>query len=364
MPAKKKTKQKGQNITQTVKVVIGEGAKRKKRAYKRRPRKARLDRGSIGAAPLTGPNTITSGESIPIPPRIIEVPTYYKVSEGTTTSTGNQPISTGPSQPAITAGPSLPAIMDDSSKKQKPLNVPAIMDLGQTIKAVNEYNTKEEIKAERERIQNVIESGQLRPSSTFYRRYERPRASSGGVGGTWEQTNPLLDKGRIRQDTIMASQPIIEEPLSAPPPQGKVSETFSITEVYPEKPAKQEKLIVEMGREPSVEDFIPAEKPKSLLQTVLSGTVGAAKSIAAAASDTALGVPPGTTAAVAKKIIPKRPAWNVSDSLLRTYIRKFKVSPEVANQRLIALRTAYPQVTSDEVKKAIRSAPSEMDILL
>lgn len=410
MPAKRKSKEKGQNITQTVKVIIGEGGKKKKRVYKRRPKKAKLDRGSIGAAPLTGPNTIV-GEPYPIPPRILEVPTYYRISEGAMTSTGNLPSGSAPSVPAIMNAPQVPALMNAPLRQE----VPMLMQ------------SQKEKSEEEKRIESAIEFGGLKPRSTFYKQYETRPTDLGGVGGTFEQANPLLDRGRIQQDMRLAKEPIVQEPVSRDAFRPSMQEDISIQtinskqskdagigfeDIYQENPP--EKITINLGSESkaisefqptekskslyqlaveasprreyvaknvaiqtpeekelkALTEFQPAEeKPKSLLSSLISGAGSLVKSVAAGAVDTAVGAPPGTTASIAKaipKATPKanRPSWNVSESLQKSYIKKFKVSPEDAIAKLTALRLAYPTATSDEVKKAIRSAPSQTEILL
>lgn len=426
MPAKRKSKEKGQNITQTVKVIIGEGGKKKKRVYKRRPKKAKLDRGSIGAAPLTGPNTIV-GEPYPIPPRILEVPTYYRISEGAMTSTGNLPSGSAPSVPAIMNAPQAPALMN-APQAPSLMNAPQATSL---MNAVLRQEAPKEKSEEEKRIESAIEFGGLKPRSTFYKKYEIRPANLGGVGGTFEQTNPLLDKGRIQQDIRRAEEPIVQEPVSKEAVRTSMQQDISIQtinskqskdagvrfeDIYQENPP--EKITINLGSESkAISEFQPTEKPKSLYQlavetapkkeyvakniaiqtpeekelkaltefqpaeekpkslfeSVISGAGSIVKSVAAGAVDTAIGAPPGTTASIAKaipkatpKATPKanRPSWNVSESLQKSYIKKFKVSPEDAIAKLTALRLAYPKATSDEVKKAIRRAPSQTEILL
>lgn len=333
MPVKKVKKTRGQTIIQNVKVVL-EG--KQKRARKKSTRKPRVGMRTGGQAPLTGPNTITS-EQIPLPPRIIEVPVPYRLAEGSTTATGIQP-----QAPAITAPPSKPAITYPEPSKPAityPEPSKAIKDKPLTQEEEDFYL-------------------QIKPSSTFYKSYERQKPTPSKLQEySFSAVNPLARKQISAQETMISSQPIIDEPRS-----------ISAKSIKKEQPAEGP-MIIELGSTPSlveevtkpsqIVDFPPAKKEESSIIPSSEGAISAAtetESLSTITSSQAFGQ---------KTPLPKRPNWNArNEALIQSYSKKFKVSEYDALQKLMTLRSNYPHVTAKEVKSAIKSAQSESSILL
>lgn len=234
MPRGKKVKKedKTPQVVQTVKVVVGDVSKRK-RKYKKRsgPSKKHI-------APMTevrgGLQNTIYGEPVPLPPRIIEVPVPYGLSAGSTPATGVFP--SRPSAPSIESPPAPPALPPASMP-----SMPSIM-AGEKPKSMIAFpSSSAEIDALDSGESYMIKKA-LEKKESFYKPHER----RGEEGYIWyKQPQP-------------PSEPIITEVSSKSKNKSKTS--------------TQEPIIINMGKE---EEFVTEEvkqKPSSLFKSVMEGT--------------------------------------------------------------------------------------------
>lgn len=247
MPRGKRVKKekKTHQVIQTVKVVVGDVG-RSKRKYKKRSAPKRISPASEVQGGLK--NTIY-GEPVPLPPRIIEVPVPYRLTEGATPSSGVFPQRPPPPaiEPPTPSMPSMPAI----TAAEKPKTMITFPSPSSAIDAIDEGETE------------MIRTALKKKAKEFYKPFERRGGEAFGYYNMPERP----------------SQPIITEPLSL---------QKSMT-------SPQESMIVDLGQQPEeMVTEVKAEKP-SLLKTVLKGATTIAGTLAAGAIDKAFKQPVGTT---------------------------------------------------------------------
>jgi hypothetical protein len=298
MPVKKVKKTRGQTIVQNVKVVVGAAAKRPKRKYTRKPK---VGMKGVGQAPMTGPSTIY-GEPIPLPPRTIEVPVAYRLTEGATTASGVTP-------PLLTAPQEKPAMTGPISKPVLP-SLPA----PEATKLIE----GPQITAEEE---DFFLS--LKPKSTFYKSYEKKQTPTKVQEYTFSAVNPLARKPKQEAEPMF---PVSEQIEELP---------RSVSRPTPKK--KSEIINIELGA-PSEPSIFQKEKVMDFPQEARE--------------------PEFPSAAVAAAEIPsekKRSTWNITQNMIAFYSAQTGKTVEQSKRALNKIRKEHPSARPSDVISAIES---------
>jgi len=347
MPPKKrekKTKARGQNIVQTVKVVLAGEAKRRKRQYKKRVATGARGRGQAGAV---GPNTIY-GDALPIPPKVVEVPVPYRLTEGATTASGVAPKQTT-TVTEVPASVNVPLLQNISPEQKRSI----MSEMQQAFQKSSQQKPLLMSSASSQTEEKSLETemfADIKPRSTFYKPYER---------------KPSVFN---------------EEPKKSPMMEYSIKEPSSIEE---QKPSNISTLTVSEPKSPRVESItaesidIPIEveeKKPSLFQYVISGS----QKLALGVAEKTTGLPIGKAVKTAAEIfIPKseqsesevgirgeavgpspfkrKANWNVTQQLISVYASKSGKSMEQSKRALSKIRKEHPNAKPSDVITAIES---------
>lgn len=364
MPRRRKAPKDKQTITQTVKVVIADGRTGKKR----KPRGRRPARREMAAAPPVAgglQNTIY-GEPAPLPPRLIEVPTYYRLSEGATPATGApappMPAIEAPKKPAgLLMAPPAPISEEKPTGLLAPEKKPARLAIPGKDDMEIFYRTPPSYPEE--------EFGGIKPKKdTFYGKHEKKPLM---------EIMPEPAKPKVFQETRSDIETFSSMAAPSEPSLMKKDIASEFKTIVGSVAAESAQKVGELAAEKTGEaaggflgGALSAILPSSLkpigkaVGGIAGGLVGETlkskipkKKVAAEmeGGEEGAAAPDVVTESIQKIKASGRPNWNVSTPLQEKYVSYFGGTQKEAKKFLQSVQKKYPRAHPQDIIAAIES---------